>query len=212
MRWGITNNLTLNGTVEPRLLAGRVRRGPVQFDPRPGALLPGEAAVLPRRHRAVHDAELADLHAARRAAGGRGEAHRQDVGHQRRASSPRWTTSPARAIAHAIIRCSTSCACSATSAPASKLGVDVHRPGGRRRRTIASPTWTARYLFGGIYSFQAQYARQLHEAAGWPGAERAALARRHQPERQALRLQLRAGRRARGLPHARAASSTAAAS
>ncbi len=53
LRWGITPNLTMNGTVNPGLLAGRIRRRPVQFRSAPGAVLSGEAAVLPRRHRTV---------------------------------------------------------------------------------------------------------------------------------------------------------------
>ena len=49
VRWGITNNLTLNGTVKPDFSAGGVGRGAVRVRSAAGALLRREAAVLPRR-------------------------------------------------------------------------------------------------------------------------------------------------------------------
>ena len=68
---------------QPRLLAGRVRRGAVPVRPAAGALLPREAAVLPRRPRAVHDAQQPDLHPPHRRADRGGEAHGQGFGHER---------------------------------------------------------------------------------------------------------------------------------
>ena len=85
-RWGITNNLNLNAHGEPGLLAGRVGRGPVPVRSAERALLLREAAVLPRRHRAVQHAQLADLHAAHRPADGRRQAHRQGIRHRHRAA------------------------------------------------------------------------------------------------------------------------------
>ncbi len=68
VRWGVTPNLTLNGTDQPGLLAGRGRRQPVHLRSAQRAVLPGEASVLSRRRRAVQRAEQSDLHAADRRA------------------------------------------------------------------------------------------------------------------------------------------------
>ncbi len=64
---------------QSRLLAGRSRRRTVPVRPAPGALLPRQAAVLPRRHRAVRHAQQPDLHPPRRGAAGRHAAHRTRV-------------------------------------------------------------------------------------------------------------------------------------
>ena len=61
---------------QPRLLAGGVRRRAVPVRSAPGAVLPREAAVLPRGHRAVRDAQQPDLHAPHRRAARRGQADR----------------------------------------------------------------------------------------------------------------------------------------
>ena len=71
---------------EPGLLPGRVGRGTIPVRPEERALLLREAAVLPRRHRAIQHAQLADLHAAHRPADGRRQAHRQGIWHRHRAA------------------------------------------------------------------------------------------------------------------------------
>ena len=71
---------------QPRLLAGRVRCRPVPVRSAERALLLREAAVLPRRHRAVRHAQPADLHPAHRPAGRGREAHRQGLRHRHRAA------------------------------------------------------------------------------------------------------------------------------
>ncbi len=71
---------------ESGLLAGRVGRGSVPVRSAGRAVLLREAPVLPRRDRAVHHAQLADLHPPHRAAGGGGQAHRQGVRHRHRAA------------------------------------------------------------------------------------------------------------------------------
>ena len=85
VRWGITNNLTLNGTVRSGFRRGRIGRRPVRDRSAAGAVLPREAAVLPRGARAVQRAAQPHLHAAHRAS------------RKRRSSSP--AKSPARASA-----------------------------------------------------------------------------------------------------------------
>ena len=86
VRWGITNNLNLNGTANPDFSQVESDAGQFQFDPRRRALLFREAAVLPRRQRAVQHAEPADLYPAYRPAGGRGQARRQGLRHRYRAA------------------------------------------------------------------------------------------------------------------------------
>ena len=67
-------------------LPGRIGRRAVPVRPPERAVLLREAAVLPRRHRAVHHAQPVDLHPAHRAAGGGGQAHRQGLRHRHRAA------------------------------------------------------------------------------------------------------------------------------
>ena len=105
---------------QPRLLAGRVRRRPVPVRSAQRAVLLREAAVLPRRHRAVHHAQPADLHPAHRAAGGGGRS------------------SPARASAP------TSRLLSAVDDPASRPAAQDHpdlqpAPAAARRRRAVAP-------------------------------------------------------------------------
>ena len=57
VRWGVTNNLTLNGTANPDFSQVESDAGQFLFDPRNELFFSGEAAVLPRRHRAVHHAQ-----------------------------------------------------------------------------------------------------------------------------------------------------------
>ena len=77
VRWGITNNLSLNGTANPDFSQVESDAGQLLFDPRDEQSSPGEAAVLPRRHRAVHHAQQPDLHPADRAAERGGQADRE---------------------------------------------------------------------------------------------------------------------------------------
>ena len=69
---------------QPGLQPGRVGRRPGDGERAVRPLLPREATVLPRRHRAVLDAEPAGLHAADRRAAGRRQAHRQVRAPERR--------------------------------------------------------------------------------------------------------------------------------
>ena len=80
VRWGLTSNLTLNGTVRPDFAEVESDAGQVTTRSAADAVLSGEAAVLSRRRRAVLDAGWADLHAANREPARRGEDH----GHARR--------------------------------------------------------------------------------------------------------------------------------
>jgi len=68
---------------QPRLLAGRVGRGPAGPQRAVRAVLPREAAVLPRRPRAVRHAQPPDLHAAHRRSGRGAQAGRTRGVHQR---------------------------------------------------------------------------------------------------------------------------------
>ena len=142
---------------QSRLLAGRVRRGPVPVRSAAGAVLPREAAVLPRRHRAVHHAEQADLHPAHRRsrwprASSRARAAGTNIALLSAVDDPAVS-----ADRPAITRCSTCCACSATSArvagsawstPIAIVGSDFNRVGGL----------DARLLFGELYSVKLQLA------------------------------------------------------
>ena len=73
---------------QPRLQPGGERRGPGHGERALRPLLPGEAAVLPRRHRAVRHAAVAGLHPPDRGPQGRRQAHRQ-VRPARRGASDR---------------------------------------------------------------------------------------------------------------------------
>ena len=101
---------------QPRLLAGGIRRRTVPVRSAPGAVLPRQAAVLPRRHRAVRHAQQPDLHPPHRGAAHRRQAHRAgDPRHERRL--PVGGRRPVDvASSAATIRSSTSCARSRTSA------------------------------------------------------------------------------------------------
>ena len=66
------------------LQSDRVGRGAAAVRSARRAVLPGETAVLPRRHRAVHHAQQPDLHSAGGAAGRGGQADRQGVRHRHR--------------------------------------------------------------------------------------------------------------------------------
>jgi hypothetical protein len=76
VRWGVAENLTLNSTLHPDFSQIEADAGQFIFDPR------REAALFSRRDRAVQHTEPADLHAAHRAAGRRGQAHGQSGGHR----------------------------------------------------------------------------------------------------------------------------------
>src|SRR6185312_3582981 len=69
---------------QARFLADRERRAAVVVRSTQRALLSGKASVLPGRARTVRHAELADLYADHRAAGGGGQAHRHAGGHGHR--------------------------------------------------------------------------------------------------------------------------------
>jgi len=69
---------------QARFLTGRIGCRPARVRSTPGAVLSRETAVLPGRERAVSGSAEPHLHASHRAAGRRGEAHREHAWHRHR--------------------------------------------------------------------------------------------------------------------------------
>jgi hypothetical protein len=85
VRWGITNNLTFNGTVNPDFAQVEADVAGHQLRSARRGLVPGTSPVLSRRHRELLDSQQPGLHAAHREAGRCGEADGQDQRDERRA-------------------------------------------------------------------------------------------------------------------------------
>ncbi len=184
----MTNNLTLNGTVAPGLRRGRVGRRAVRDRSAAGAVLSGEAAVLPRGARAVQRAAQRSSTRAHRQARRGAQAHRA-----------RW---PARASAFLTAADDPSLSSSghdrdgvqhpARAARHRRPVADrhgVHRSRRSAATTTASPTSTAAWCSATCTTASFQYAQSfdktrdvVRNAPLWDGSARA--------QRQAIRFPL----------------------
>ena len=157
VRWGVTSNLTLNGTVNPDFSQVEADAEPVHVRPAQRGVLPGEAAVLPRRARAVPDARTASsTRGASSSPIGGGEADGQDRRHTARRSSPRSTTRVARRARgddHPLFNL---LRVQRDLGGQSKAALVVHRQGGRARLEPRGGRRRAPRVRGEIYNLQLQ--------------------------------------------------------
>ena len=128
MRWGVTSNLTLNGTVNPDFSQIEADASQFTFDPRSAIFFPEKRPFFLDGLEQFTDAQPAHLHAPHR----RSRRRRQAVGQDRRHVA--WPLLSAvdadeqSARRRGTTRSTTSCACSATCSAQSKVGA-------RRTRT-----------------------------------------------------------------------------
>ena len=99
VRWGVTPNLTLNGTVNPDFSQVEADASQFIYDPRSAIFFPEKRPFFLDGIEQFDDAEPPHLHAAHRGAGGGGQADRQGRGHARRRALGAWTTRRPRATA-----------------------------------------------------------------------------------------------------------------
>ena len=186
---------------QSRLLADRVGCGAGVVRSAPGAVLRREASLLPRRHGVLRHAEEPRLHAPHRAAGGRREDHRQDVGLQPRPAQrggrhrrlARWREPSG--VHHRAHPAATSARAGswASRSPTASEGALYNR--------VAS--LDGRRVFGVDLQRAGAVRAELHASdADERQHERAALERRAQPEREGVQVPLRVRRGGRALPHA----------
>ena len=209
----ITQQLHAQRHRQSRLLADRVGRGAGRLRSAAGAVLRREAPLLPRRHRAVRDAE--ERSSTRAASCSRSRRRSSPARSRGTASrcSPRSTRPSARSTA-ASIRCSTSLRVQRDVGARRKRRPRLHRSRRRRATPTASPSVDARRrVREGSTACRAVRARA---APATPTTSRTGAPLWHatlQPRtarRSGSRYALDGDRRR--LPHARAASSAGAAS
>ena len=183
VRWGVTSNLTLNGTVNPDFSQVEADASQFTYDPRHALFFPEKRPFFLEGIEQFTTPEQPHLHAAGGGAHRRGQADGQGRGHARRRARWPWTARRPRPPA-AITRSSTSCASSATSARIASRP-RLHRPMDGRDAATGWRTWTRTSPSARLYALRRCRARSAARAkrdvrtapllAGGAGAQRPAL-------------------------------------
>ena len=153
VRWGVTSNLTLNGTVNPDFSQVESDAGQFQFDPRQALYFPEKRPFfLDGLEQFTTPNNLIYTRRIVAPVGG-GEAHRQGAGHQRRVLSRPWTTPRRRRRAGPpvfnILRVQRD-----VGGESKAAFVYTDRVDGANSNRVAAAD--ARFTFGGIYALNLQ--------------------------------------------------------
>ncbi len=162
VRWGITNNLNLNGTANPDFSQVESDAGQFLFDPRDEVFFQEKRPVLSRWQRAVQRPQQPDLYPPDRAAGGCRQAHRQGSRHRHRVSLGGGRSRRCRP--RETIRCTTCCELQRDFGGKHAAGDGLHRS--HRGDQLQSRGGSGGRWVKGAYSAQLQLAGSRTTTAG----------------------------------------------
>ena len=199
VRWGMTNNLTLNGTVNPDFAEVESDAGQFVIDPRQALFFPEKRPFFLEGLEQFNVAAQPDLHASHREAGRRDQAHGQGRRHERRVSLGERRSSRCRPTAtYDDVLQHPARAARRRRPVADRHG--VHRSRRRRRlqpRRRRRRPHRVRRRVQRVVPVRAELRQDARR-----GDERAALGRHSRAQRQAVRFSLHDDRHRREVPHA----------